>query len=109
MCIFKNRPCQDRSTRVNINWNEGLYYPFTVSVSKCDGSCNSIDDPYAKVCVPDKVKGMNVKKVFNLMLRVNDTIFLVHHESCKYKCGLKVYVRMNESVCNSKQKWNHDE
>ena len=34
---------------------------------------------------------------------------LVQHESCKCKCGLKLYVRMNEIVRNSKQKWNHDE
>ena len=24
-----------------------LFYIFTVSVNKCDGSCNTIDDPYA--------------------------------------------------------------
>ena len=29
--------------------------------------------------------------------------FLVLHESCEGKCGL------NERVCNSKQKWNHEE
>ena len=31
------------------------------------------------------------------MSRVNETRFLVQHESCEYKCVL------NESVCNSKQ------
>ena len=34
---------------------------------------------------------------------VNETKFLVQHESCERKCGL------NESGCNSKQKWNHNE
>ena len=29
--------------------------------------------------------------------------FSVQHGSCEWKCGL------NESVCSSKQKWNHDE
>ena len=29
--------------------------------------------------------------------------FLVHHRSCECKC------RLNESVCNSKKKWNHNE
>ena len=37
------------------------------------------------------------------MSGVNKTRFLVHHGSCKCKC------RLNESVCNSKQKWNNDE
>ena len=37
------------------------------------------------------------------MSGVNETRFLVEHESCECKYGL------NKSVCNSKQKWNHDE
>ena len=45
---------------------------------------------------------MNVK-AFNLMLGVNDTRLLVQHELCECTCG------MNESECNSKQKWNHNE
>ena len=83
-----------------------FFYPFIVSVNKCGGSCNTIDEPYAQVCDPDKVKNVNVK-VFNLMLRVNETKVLVQHELCKCKCQL------NESVCNSKQKmepwWSHTE
>ena len=42
-------------------------------------------------------------KVFNLMPGVNETRFSVQYEWCECKCGL------NESVCNLKQKWNHDE
>ena len=30
-----------------------LLYPYTVSVNKCGGSCNTIEDPYARFCVPD--------------------------------------------------------
>ena len=37
------------------------------------------------------------------MSRVKETRFLVPHQSCESKCGL------NKSVCDSKQKWNHDE
>ena len=33
-----------------------LFYLFTVSGKKCGGSCNTIDDPYAQVGVPNKVK-----------------------------------------------------
>ena len=78
-----------------------FFYPFTVSVNKCGGNCSNIDDPYARVCVP-KVKNIN-SKVFDLMSGVNETRFLVQHEPCNCKCEL------NESVCNSKQKWNHNE
>ena len=45
---------------------------------------------------------MNVN-VFNLMFGVNETRFLVQHESCECKRGLK------EKVRNSKQEWNHSE
>ena len=42
-------------------------------------------------------------KVLDLISGVNETKFLVRYELCECKCGL------NESVCNSKQKWNHNE
>ena len=42
-------------------------------------------------------------KVFNLVSGVNETRFIVQHESCECKCGL------NESMCNLKQNWNRDE
>ena len=40
--------------------------------------------------------------VFNLILGVNETRFLVQHELCEFKC------RLNENTCNSKRKWNRD-
>ena len=47
-------------TLLIISSNETHFYPFTVSVNKCAVSCNVIDDPYARVCVPDKVIRMYV-------------------------------------------------
>ena len=35
---------------------------------KCSGSCNNINDPYAKLCVPDVIKNLNAK-VFNLIFK----------------------------------------
>ena len=60
---------------------------------RCVGCSNTINGPYAQVCVSNKVKSMNVK-VFDLMSGLNETRFLVQHESCDCKC------RLNESVCN---------
>ena len=94
---LNKRPCQAQPKLVGINSNEPFYYSFTVDVNNCVGSCSIIDDPYARMCVPNKVKNMNVK-VFNLMSGVNETIFLVQRESCK--------CRLNENVYNSK--WNHN-
>ena len=41
-----------------------------VKTNKCSGSCNNIYNLYAKICVPDTVKDLNVK-VFNLRSRTN--------------------------------------
>ena len=60
-------PCQPKHSIIDINSNEPIYYPFCFSVNKCIGSCNTIDNPYAQTCVPNKVKNMNLK-VFNLIL-----------------------------------------
>ena len=67
---LNNQPCQARPMVVNINSDETLFYPFTAYVNKCSGSCNKIDDPYAQVCVPDKVKNINVK-AFNVRSKCN--------------------------------------
>ena len=48
-----------------------VFFLFTVSVNKCGGSCNTFDDSYARVCVPNEVKNMNAK-VFNLNSGVNE-------------------------------------
>ena len=51
-----NKECKVRLEIVNVNSNEPVFYPFSIKASKCSGSCNSINDPYAKICVPDAVK-----------------------------------------------------
>ena len=43
-----------------------VFYPYSIKVNKCSGSCSSFNDPYAKLCVPDIIKNINVK-IFNLM------------------------------------------
>ena len=70
---------------------------FSISTSKCSGSCNNSKDPYAKICVPDDVKNLNVK-VFNLMPRTNETRHIRWHETCKCKC------RLDATLCNNKQR-----
>ena len=58
--------------KINVKNNEPSFYPYSIEVNKCRGSCNNINDPCAKLCVPDVVKNINVK-VFNLMSRANET------------------------------------
>ena len=49
-----------------------MFHPFRIKVKKCSGSCNNINNPYAKLRVPDVVKNINVN-VFNLMSWSNQT------------------------------------
>ena len=77
------------------------FFHFSIRASKCSGSCNNINDPYAKLCVPDIFKNLNAK-VFNLMSRTKETRHIEWHETCKCKC------RLDASFCNNKQRWNED-
>ena len=63
---MNNQACKVRPEIINVNSNEPVFYPFSIKTSKCSGSCNNINDPYAKICVPDVVKDLNVR-VFNLL------------------------------------------
>ena len=88
-----NQACKVRPEIINFNSND----PFSIKTGKCSGSCNNINDPYAKICVPDAVKKLNVK-VFSLMSRTNETRHIKWHEACKCEC------RLDASVCNDKQR-----
>ena len=76
-----------------------IFYSLSVKINRCSGNCNSTNDPYANICVPDVIKNLNVKK-FNLMSRINESRSTKLRETCK--C---IY-RLNKIVCNNKQKWN---
>ena len=101
-CIsMNNQECKVWPEIVNVNSNEPVFCTFSIKTSKCSGSCNNINDPYAKLCVPDVVKNINIK-VFNLMSITNETRLIKWDETCKCKC------RLDASVCNIKQRWNKD-
>ena len=47
--------CKVRPAIMNIINNEPLFYPYSVLVNKCSGSCNDINNTHTKLCVPDVV------------------------------------------------------
>ena len=98
-----NQKCTPRPKILDVNEGvgEALFYPYNVLVNKCSGNCNTLDDPMAKLCVPNIIKRGNME-VYNLLMRLNETRNVLWHESCKCIC------RLNSSVCNSKQIWNSD-
>ena len=96
-----NQECRIRPQTINIDSKEYVVFPVNIKANKCSHSWNNINNPCANLCVADLVKNLNVK-VFNLMLRTNETRHIECHETCKCKC------RLDASVCNNKQRWNDD-
>ena len=101
-CIsMNNQECKTRPQVINVNGDEPVFFPFSIETSKCSGSYNNINYPYAKICVPDAGKNLNVK-VFNLMSRINETRFIEWHKMCKCEC------KFGANACNNKQRWNEN-
>ena len=96
-CIsISNQECRATPEIVNVNSKEPVFFSFSIKTSKCSGSCNYTNDPYAKLCAPDAIKNLNVS-FFNLVSSTNETRQIKWHETCKYKC------RLDASACNNKQ------
>ena len=98
---MNNQACKARPEIINVNSNNPIFYPFSIKTSKCSSNCNNINDPYAKIRVPDVVEDLKVK-LFNLMSRTNETTHIKWHRTCQYIC------RLDAIVCNNKQRWNND-
>ena len=98
-----NQKCMPRPKILNVNERigEALFYPYNVLVNKCSGSCNTLDNPMSKICVPKVIKNVNIK-VYNFLMMLNETRNVLWHESCKCVC------KLNSSVCNNKQICNGD-
>ena len=66
--LLSNEKCEIQPTLINLHPNEYnhefLYYPFSVELDRCVGSCN-------KVCVPNKTEDINLS-VFNMITGINE-------------------------------------
>ena len=98
-----NRKCMPRPKILDVNEGvgEALFYPYNVLVNKCSGSCDTLANYMSKMYVPNIIKRVNMK-VYNFLMRLNETRNVLWHESCKCVC------RLNSLVCTSKQIWNSD-
>ena len=49
-CIsMNNQECIARQKIIHVNNNKPVHYPYSIKVNKRSGSCNNINDPYAKL------------------------------------------------------------
>ena len=92
-CIsMNNQKYKIRPEIVSINSDEPTFYPYSVEINKCSGNCNNINYLYAKICIPDLVKNINLK-VFNLISKTNEIPYMKIHGTCKCKCReMQVFV-----------------
>ena len=87
-----NQKCMPRPKILDVNEGvgEALFYPSNVLINKCSESCNMLDNPMAKLCIPCIVKRVNMQ-VYNFLMRLNETRNVLWHESCKCVCKLRMY------------------
>ena len=50
---------------------ELLYYPYALSLDRCVGSCNALNDLSNKLSVPNKAKDLNLS-VFKMIKGIDD-------------------------------------
>ena len=67
-----------RPTLIDLNLNEFDFYPFMISLDKCDGTCNAADELSMKICVASETKYVNFK-IFNLITRTNEAKTFIKH------------------------------
>ena len=72
---LSEEPYMFKSTLIDLYPIELNYYPFMISLDKCNGSCNIL---YPKICVPKKIKDLSVK-VFNMITNKNEAKTITKH------------------------------
>ena len=89
-CVsLSNQKCEIQSTFINLHPNEYSqnfhYHPFAVKLDRCVGSCNTLEDLYNKVSVPNKREDLNIS-MFSMITGINESKTLTKHISCECKC-----------------------
>ena len=67
-----NQKCMPRPKILDVNEGvgEALFYPYNVLVNKCSGSCDTLDDPIAKLCVPNIIKGIIMTRKLQMRMSI---------------------------------------
>ena len=82
--VSNNQPCTARPTFIDSNpdeHNQGLrYYPFIINLDRCNGSCNTLDNPSGRICGPNKTEKVNLN-AFTMITRVNESKTLKKYNS----------------------------
>ena len=90
-----------KPTLTDLNPVKLHYYPFIISLDRCDVSCSTFEDPFGSICVPNKMEEINLK-AFNKIKGVDESNTLKKHISCECRCNF------DSRECYSRQKMEND-
>ena len=83
-CVLLNdEPCITRPAVIDLN-SVDFNYVCMISLGKCNGHFHAVDEISTKICVPSRIKDVNVK-VFITITRINEAERLVKDISCNCK------------------------
>ena len=75
-------------------YNQGLrYYSFMVNLDRCSESCNTLNDPSGRTCIPNETQDVNLN-VSNIITIINELKTFKKLVSCECKC------KFDERKCN---------
>ena len=57
-------------TLTDVNPNELHYYVLISSLERCNGSFNTVEDPFGRIYVPNKIEHVRLK-IFNIIKGIN--------------------------------------
>ena len=88
-CVsLTNQKCEIQPTLINLHpiqySQEFHYYPFSVKLDRCFGSCNALNDLANKVCIPNKREDLNLS-VFKITAGIIESKTLTKDISCECK------------------------
>ena len=73
-CVsLNNELCRIGASHIDLNLVELNYYQIVISLGKCDGSCNAVDELSIKIniCFSSEIKGVNIKLYVFVMSRTH--------------------------------------
>ena len=83
--LLNNGSCLDWPTLIDFKYDEPIqwlcYYPFTVSLDKCNGKCNTLNDPSCRIYLLKETEHIALN-VFNMKIRINESQTIIKLISC---------------------------
>ena len=87
--LWNNQKCKIQPTLIILHPNEHSqefhFYPFTIKLDRCAGSCKILNDLSNQLCISNKTEESNLR-IFNMTTNINECKTVTKHISCQCKC-----------------------